>query len=314
MVVSDFKKFSFVIPLYNKAGTVGAVINSLINQTYPHFEVIIVDDGSTDNGVEIIKNLNDERIRIISELNNGVSTARNIGISLAKNEWICLLDADDRKTENFLEEMVKAIHLYPEKKIFSSGFYCVYENKTIEYDFPINSEIEVVDYLEYLVKGWSCLNSSSAVIHKDVFNLNIFNKTQVQFEDFDFFIRIYEPYSVVYINKPLMYRSFIAENRASEKQLSTQSLFAYFKSVADVFPRIIDMRGKMQHYMFKRAINVFLPLGSKMSKIEKLQFLQSAKCYLKPWQYSFFNIIVLTKLDFVYSYLSLLKKKYFKKH
>lgn len=71
-----------VIPLYNKAHTIKDTLNTVLNQTYSEYEIIIVNDGSTDNGVQIIKdNFNDKRIRIINQKNFGVSVARNIKIS-----------------------------------------------------------------------------------------------------------------------------------------------------------------------------------------------------------------------------------------
>jgi len=87
--------FSVVIPLYNKERSVKNTIESVLNQTFQDFEVIVVNDGSTDNSLEVVKSFNDERIRIINQKNSGVSSARNRGIKEAKYEWIAFLDADD---------------------------------------------------------------------------------------------------------------------------------------------------------------------------------------------------------------------------
>lgn len=92
---------SVIIPLYNKAHTIVNTLNTVLNQTYHDFEVVIVNDGSTDNGVEVIKqNFNDLRIRIINQKNAGVSAARNRGIQESRGKWISFLDADDEWMPN----------------------------------------------------------------------------------------------------------------------------------------------------------------------------------------------------------------------
>src|SRR5690554_7984530 len=90
-------KISVIIPVYNKAPYLEQCLNSVINQTYKNLEIIIIDDGSTDNSLEICEKYRkkDERIQLISQENQGVSVARNKGIQKASGEWIYFLDADD---------------------------------------------------------------------------------------------------------------------------------------------------------------------------------------------------------------------------
>lgn len=86
---------SVIVPLYNKEHHIEKSINSIINQTYSNFEVIIIDDGSSDNSLNIIRTIVDARIKIITQPNAGVSAARNRGINESKGEYITFLDADD---------------------------------------------------------------------------------------------------------------------------------------------------------------------------------------------------------------------------
>lgn len=95
--------FSVVIPLYNKELSIRNTLESVLNQTFKDFEVIIVNDGSTDKSLKKVKGIKDERILIINQKNGGVSSARNRGIKEAKNEWIAFLDADDLWEKNKLQ-------------------------------------------------------------------------------------------------------------------------------------------------------------------------------------------------------------------
>lgn len=104
-------KVSIIIPVYNKAPYLDSCISSVINQTYKNLEIIIIDDGSTDNSLEICENYRkkDERIQLISQENQGVSVARNKGIQKASGEWIYFLDADDYLELDAFEILVNEI-------------------------------------------------------------------------------------------------------------------------------------------------------------------------------------------------------------
>jgi glycosyltransferase involved in cell wall biosynthesis len=113
--------FSVIIPLYNKKIYIKDSIDSVLSQSYKNFEIIVLNDGSTDGGELIVKQMqaDDDRIRLISQENGGVSAARNAAISECKYDYICLLDADDDWTTDFLQVMHEMVTEFPEHKIFS---------------------------------------------------------------------------------------------------------------------------------------------------------------------------------------------------
>lgn len=113
---------SVVIPLYNKASKIKSTLTSVLAQTYLNYEVVVVDDGSTDNSADIVRNFSDPRVRLIQQANAGVSAARNRGIIEAKGDFIAFLDADDRWASNFLLEISKLIDSYPECDVFSARY------------------------------------------------------------------------------------------------------------------------------------------------------------------------------------------------
>lgn len=115
-------QFSVIIPLYNKAETIGRAIRSVLNQEYSDFELIVVDDGSTDHGVDIVRGFHDPRIRLIQQENGGVSKARNTGIEAAKYDYLTFLDADDEYFPGFLKKMFQLLSEYPDAGIYGCGY------------------------------------------------------------------------------------------------------------------------------------------------------------------------------------------------
>lgn len=122
-------KVSIVIPLYNKERQIEGTLKSVLNQTFSDFEIVVVDDGSTDRSANIVKSINDHRIRLIQQPNSGVSAARNRGIEEAKTDLIALLDGDDEWKSNYLETQVELIRKYPQCDVFC----CNYEFRDLEY-------------------------------------------------------------------------------------------------------------------------------------------------------------------------------------
>ncbi|MDM5272778.1 glycosyltransferase family A protein, partial [Sulfurovum sp. zt1-1] len=113
--------FSVVIPLYNKEQYIAKTLESVLLQTFQEYEIIVVDDGSTDKSTFEVKRYNDNRIRLIQQENAGVSAARNRGIEEANYDLIAFLDADDEWLPNHLQELINLRIDYPECEVFATG-------------------------------------------------------------------------------------------------------------------------------------------------------------------------------------------------
>lgn len=113
---------SVVIPLYNKESLISNTIQTVLNQTLQDFEIVVINDGSTDNSVAEVKKIDDSRIRIINQKNSGVSAARNRGIHEAKGDFIALLDGDDEWKPDYLKTQFELTQKYPECDVFAMNY------------------------------------------------------------------------------------------------------------------------------------------------------------------------------------------------
>lgn len=119
-------KFSVIIPLYNKEAYVRKALESILTQSYTNYEVVIVDDGSTDNSLAIVndfvKTVEGGTWKVESQPNAGVAAARNNGVAKSKGEYVCFLDADDWWEPTWLEEMEKLIKEYPDAGLYATNY------------------------------------------------------------------------------------------------------------------------------------------------------------------------------------------------
>ncbi|HNP31978.1 MAG TPA: glycosyltransferase [Flavobacterium sp.] len=193
--------FSIIIPVFNKEKFVVKTIKSVLAQTFSDFEIIVINDGSTDKSEAEILAVKDERIQYFSKKNEGVALARNFGISKASSDFICFLDADDFWFPNFLATMNQYIRKLPEQKVFACAIEIETSNKTFpaQYSFAKKGDYEIVNFFEASQKE-AVLWTSSVCIHKDVFKKSgVFDEQLKVSEDTDLWIRIGLHYQVVFI-------------------------------------------------------------------------------------------------------------------
>ncbi len=117
-------KVSVIIPAYNTEARVGQAIQSVLDQTEQRFEIIVVDDGSTDRTVEVVKGFADERVRLhVTEQNRGANNARNCAIEMASGEWVALLDSDDWYAPQRLEKLLQAANRLGDVDMIADNVY-----------------------------------------------------------------------------------------------------------------------------------------------------------------------------------------------
>ncbi len=201
--------FSVVIPLYNKERHVAKAVYSVLQQTFGQFELIIVNDGSTDQSRHCLESIDDPRLTIIDQPNLGVSTARNRGVEQASQPWIAFLDADDWWHPNFLTELATLITHYPNAVLYGSNYFYVKHGRNRVEDKGLAPDF-VAGYIDYVAVYASrfCvpINCSFAVVRKTAFTaVGGFKPTLRMGEDVDLWIRLALSGLVAYVNKPVAY-------------------------------------------------------------------------------------------------------------
>ena len=219
--------FTVIIPLYNKENYVENALKSILNQTFIDFEVLIINDCSTDKSVSKIEPYLSEKVRIIHhEKNKGLSATRNTGIKNAKADYVCYLDADDLWKPTFLETIYRLIINFPEAKIYGTNYEEVYGTQLLK---PINGSEELNDNFEGILNFFKInikqgiYNHGSVCFHKHVFEKVGYYNEQITFsEDIDFNIRANYFFKLAYSNSNHM--SYFMQ---TDNQITRNSILHY---------------------------------------------------------------------------------------
>lgn len=230
-------KFSIVTPLYNKEQYISDTIDSVLSQTYSDFEMIIVDDNSTDKSIDIVRSYKDSRIRLYTKPNGGVSAARNYGMSKCEGEIICFLDADDLWKPKYLEVLDVITDKYPDAGFFCCAFECfdgsldniirISTLKTME----LNNCKPLDFYVESYKNGGSIALTSAVAIRKNILNkLDRFFPVGIKMgEDMDMWFRVASITTTVYNNTPLMLYRYAAEGGLSNTIKANSGSYPYWQ-------------------------------------------------------------------------------------
>ena len=201
-------RFSVIIPLYNKAPYVSKAIESVLSQTYRDFELVVVDDGSTDDSLSIARTALERcelPYQLIHQDNAGVSTARNNGVAASHGDYLCFLDADDWWASSFLEKMNGLIRDYPDAGIYGTNYYYVKNGR--QSVCVTTADTGYINYCRvYAEKLQMPLWTGAVCVSRSVFDeLGGFRPHLKLGEDFDLWIKIALKYKVAFLNEPHSY-------------------------------------------------------------------------------------------------------------
>ncbi len=243
-------KFSVVMPLYNKEKSVARAIASVLSQTFEDFELIVVDDGSTDNSLGIANGYIDSRIKVLTKENGGVSSARNFGLKYCGGELVAFLDADDQWDCQFLSTIAQLVRSFPTALIYSTAYFNRESGKPDSFvtfeglKNSTNGEI-LKEYFQLIQKkGASINNSSTSVVRLEYFREGLsFPVGMRSYEDHAVWYRLALRGDVAYVAKSLVCIHKDSENRSSTSWNAARA----YADLAEL-GRVVEQYGK-HHFL-----------------------------------------------------------------
>jgi glycosyltransferase involved in cell wall biosynthesis len=249
---------SVVMSVYNEEKYVSTAIKSILNQTYSHFEFIIINDGSTDNSETIIKSFHDERIvyKKIERVN--FAAALNIGLNIAKYDYVARMDADDISTPDRIEKQINFLIESPDVQVLSSG-YALFKNEKIShiYYLPIHNK----DIKEQLNYSSAVCHAGSVYLKSHILKYGGYNEKMDILEDIELWLRIRKE-TVFHNLNDVLYLIRVKENSMTSKESSKPKQF-----FRDIYLKNFDKN----YYSDSRKANIdYAVLLFKFS--DKLEF------------------------------------------
>jgi len=270
-------KISVIIPTYNRKHTLSRAISSVFSQTLKPFEIIIVDDGSTDGTKEWLSKIY-PKIQTINQSNSGVSMARNVGIKIAKGDWIALLDSDDEWLTKKLEKQVTSLKENPDL------LFCHTNEIWIRNGVRINQSRKHQKYGGHIFE--KCLDicrisPSSALFKKSILDdLGGFDEKLPVCEDYDLWIRIAAYYPVLFLDEPLINKfgghdGQLSNVQAGIEQYRVQSLEKILTNV-----KLTSSQFKMARNMLLNKMKIYL---NGLKKRDRLRLSKIIEKKIEYW-------------------------------
>jgi glycosyltransferase involved in cell wall biosynthesis len=260
--------FTVIIPLYNKEKYIENAIKSVLDQTFTDFEILIIDDFSSDKSAVIASKFESEKVQLIyHEKNCGLSATRNTGIKKANSNYITFLDADDLWKSTFLESIFQLIQNFPEARIFGTNYEEIWG--TVVKNPRNGSEILPINFTGYInffkinVKQ-GIYNHGSVCFHKEVYEKVGFYNEKINFsEDLDFNIRANYNFKLAYTNSIQMRYFMQTENQLTQSSLLNKTIPNF-----DTYENWAKTNSDLKKYLdFERYV-----LGKRLKKNNDLRW------------------------------------------
>lgn len=215
---------SVIIPLYNKASSIERALRSVLGQRVLPREIIVVDDGSTDDSASIVERIGSPLVQLLRQENRGVSAARNRAMTQATGRWVALLDGDDCWAEDYLQEVEHLIATYPNCGAYGTGFWVETDNHRTMGDFP--QQEGVVDFFRLAMSHYVLIPSATTLDRELALSLGGFPEGMRMGEDQYLWTKIARVARVAFLPRALAIYSRSAENRSVAIYRAEQSAYS----------------------------------------------------------------------------------------
>jgi glycosyltransferase involved in cell wall biosynthesis len=202
-----FPLISVIMPCYNAERFVAEAVDSVLNQTYPNVELIVVEDGSTDDSLEVLRRY-DKRIRLLTQKNTGPDAARNLGLAHAQGQFVAFLDADDWWSQDSLQKLYTALAAHPECAVAYCGWQKVGNLERGTHPF-VPRDYEQPNKVELLLTGGAPWPIHAALTRKaHIDRAGGFSQDLIASEDYDLWLRLVATHRVALVPEVLAYYRF----------------------------------------------------------------------------------------------------------
>lgn len=214
MVTAPLSSISVIIPTHNRAHLLPRALDSVLNQTKRAEEIVVVDDGSTDDTSDLIQS-NYPEVITLHQSNRGVSAARNRGIREASGEWLAFLDSDDEWLADKLERQMAALGEHPETKVCHTDEIWIRCGRRVN---PMKKHAKHGGWIFRKCLALCCISPSSVLIHRSVFSdVGQFDESLPACEDYDLWLRVTARYPVLYLPEKLLVKYGGHEDQLSKR-------------------------------------------------------------------------------------------------
>lgn len=283
------EKVSIIVPIYNSSKVIERCLESILNQTYSNIEIICINDGSTDNSLELIKKIEnkDSRIKKVNKENSGVSSARNLGLEFATGKYILFVDADDFIENNMVEKLVNTI-ITEKSDLVICNYKIKFYDKIVKNKFKVKEKsVDKKNFLKYLNQyckkaffnqPWNKLYVKSKISNN--FSLNLYIGEDLQFN----INYLNEINKISFLNEYLYIYDTTTENSLTKtKENSLRQLLNIYKDmyrklyydnhlVTSIFLDIYILKTCIHHLniIYKKEINSYLKLKKMFSQYKDI--------------------------------------------
>lgn len=243
---------SVVVPAYNAECTILETIESILQQTFTDFELIVIDDGSTDRTVNLLETISDPRLKVFSYNNGGLPVARNRGIACSIGDYVAFIDADDLWTANKLELQLAALQSNPEAGVAYS--WTCNMSQTGDAFYPGHTAVHEGNVYPQLLISNFIASGSNCLIRRDAMaSVGAFNPCLKSCEDWDYWLRLAAHWSFVVVPKyQILYRQSPGAMSSKIEVMEQYSLIVIEKAFQSAAPNLQSLKKQSlaTHYQY----------------------------------------------------------------
>ena len=262
--MNNSRGVSVIIPVYNREQTIERAARSVLNQTYKNLELIIVDDGSTDNTAQIIHSIQDDRVKYLYQSNSGACVARNFGISKSKYPYVAFQDSDDLWEENKLEKQVNILDNMSYVDIVCCKTQCKKLDNTIMRSLERQDEGIIDENI-----GPYGISTQTLLVRRQVFDDAIFDPKVTRYQDLDFLLSVFRKHKIYCVAEYLVERE-IRQDSITNNPTRIYDMSVYFQMKHE---QIINDKKQFLSYFLA---SMLISASKDLDKVARRKYYQKA--------------------------------------